>query len=412
MSAQPLRFLHASDLHLEQPPFGFADAPDSLRDTLLEAPWRAAKQLFDVACDERVDFVLLAGDIVDLRKAGPRGIVFLREQFQRLDELEIHIYWAGGKIDPPDAWPEAVPLPGGVHLFPTGRIEQITHFRGETPVASIAGYSRTGKNAVPVGRFPADPTGLFSIGVGHGPVDVEALKSQRVSYLALGGVHARKTLCAEPRVAHYAGTPQGRSPDERGAHGITLIQIEAEEKPRLRMIPTDVLRFVAERLEVTPDVGRVALENLLRERMLAVIEREMGRDLLIQWTINGAGGTTGVLRHQGLIEDLLARLRREFGQQQPLAWSLGIDLLRPAGVPLSWMEEETILGDFLRLAAEYSENSELELNLLASLTPNQAEGVVGARAALENLRQRKEVLQQATWLGAELLGASHDLRDI
>jgi DNA repair exonuclease SbcCD nuclease subunit len=412
MSAQPLRFLHASDLHLEQPPFGFAEAPDTLRDTLLEAPWRAAKQLFDVACDEQVDFIILSGDIVDLRKAGPRGIVFLYEQFQRLAEREIHVYWAGGKIDQPDDWPDAVPLPDRVHVFPQGRIEQLTHFRGETPIASISGYSRTGKNAVPVGRFPADPTGLFSVGIGHGPVDIESLKSQRVSYLALGGVHARKTLCSEPRTAHYPGTHQGRSTSERGAHGITLVQIEEHDRPRLRQIATDVLRFVEERLEVTPEVGRTALENVLHERMLAVIEREMGRDLLVNWIISGAGGTSGVLRHQGLIEELLARLRRDFGHKQPLAWSLEIDMLRPAGVPIAWMEEETILGDFLRLAAEYTENSELELDLNSHLTPKQAEGVLGTRVAIEHLRHRREVLQQATWLGAELLGASHDLRDI
>lgn len=412
MSAQPLRFLHASDLHLEQPPFGFAEAPDTLRDSLLEAPWRAAKQLFDVACDEQVDFLILAGDIIDLRKAGPRGIVFLHEQFKRLAEREIHVYWAGGKIDSPDAWPAAIPLPDRVHVFPTGRIEQVTHFRGETPIASIAGYSRTGKNAVPVGRFPADPTGLFSIGIGHGPVDIEALKSQRVSYLALGGVHARKTLCSEPRTAHYSGTLQGRSPAELGAHGVTLVQIEEHERPRLRLVATDVLRFVEERLEVTPEVGRTALENILRERMLAVIEREMGRDLLVNWTISGAGGTSGVLRHQGLIEELLARSRRDFGHQQPLAWSLGIEMLRPAGVPIAWMEEETILGDFLRLASEYAENSDMELDLNSHLTEKHVEGIVGKKVAMENLKQRKDVLQQATWLGAELLGASHDLRDI
>ena len=155
---------------------------------------------------------------------------------------------------------------------------------------------------------------------------------------------------------------------------LRLVQIEEHERPRLRLIATDVLRFVEERLEVTPEVGRTALENILRERMLAVIEREMGRDLLVHWTISGAGGTSGVLRHQGLIEELLARLRRDFGHQQPLAWSLDIEMLRPAGVPIAWMEEETILGDFLRLASEYVENSDMELDLNSHLTEKHADG--------------------------------------
>ena len=412
MSAQPLRFIHASDLHLEQPPFGFAEASDALRDHLLEAPWRAAKNLFDVVYDEHVDFLILSGDVIDLRKAGPRGIVFLREQFKRLSDRGIHIYWAGGKADPPGAWPDAVPLPERVHVFPTGRIEQITHYRGEQPVASIAGFSRSGKNAVPVARFPADPTGLFSIGIAHGPVDVEALKSQRVSYLALGGSHTAKALSTEPRHAQYSGTPQGRCSAEPGTHGVLLVSVEENERPRIRQIPTDVLRFVDERLDVSHDIGRVALENLLHERMLSIVERSMGRDLVVNWTVAGAGGTTGVLRHQGLIEELLSKLRKDFSTKEQLAWSMSLKMERPAGVPISWMEEETILGDFLRLASEYMENSELDLDLPSQLTPNQAETIVGARVSLHKLKERKEVLRQATWLGAELLGASHDLRDI
>ncbi|HJS06952.1 MAG TPA: metallophosphoesterase, partial [Pirellulales bacterium] len=58
------RFLHTSDFHLEQPPAGLAEIPDHLRDLLVEAPYRAAANVFQAAIESEVDFVVLAGDLV------------------------------------------------------------------------------------------------------------------------------------------------------------------------------------------------------------------------------------------------------------------------------------------------------------------------------------------------------------
>ena len=38
MSQRPFRFVHASDLHLERMPYGLREAPDHLRELILEAP--------------------------------------------------------------------------------------------------------------------------------------------------------------------------------------------------------------------------------------------------------------------------------------------------------------------------------------------------------------------------------------
>src|SRR5262245_15288823 len=115
MSFEPVRFLHASDLHLEQPPYGLADIPEHLRSRLIEAPYSAATRLFDAAVAEKVDFVILAGDVLDLHAAGARGLLFLADQFTRLAERNIDIYWAPGEVDLPERWPAAtVPLPANV----------------------------------------------------------------------------------------------------------------------------------------------------------------------------------------------------------------------------------------------------------------------------------------------------------
>ena len=49
MSGHSLRFLHTSDVHLEQPLYGVAEIPDHLRDTFLDAPFQAVQQIVDLA---------------------------------------------------------------------------------------------------------------------------------------------------------------------------------------------------------------------------------------------------------------------------------------------------------------------------------------------------------------------------
>src|SRR5262245_16172482 len=102
MAQPPLRFVHAGDLHLERPLSGVAEVPPHLREAFLEAPYLAAQQIFETALTEGADALLLSGDVVHLDRAGPRAIVFLLEQFQRLANHGIPVYWAGGQVDAPD----------------------------------------------------------------------------------------------------------------------------------------------------------------------------------------------------------------------------------------------------------------------------------------------------------------------
>ena len=111
MSGEPIRFIHAADLHLEQPMTGIGRVPDALRASLIEAPFLAAQRVFETARLERVDFVVLSGDIAHPLSAGPAGLCFLTEQLQELAAAQIPVYWAGGRIDRFHQWPKAAVLP-------------------------------------------------------------------------------------------------------------------------------------------------------------------------------------------------------------------------------------------------------------------------------------------------------------
>lgn len=406
MSEHPLRFLHAADLHLERTLGGVAELPDHLRSIFLEAPYQAAEQIFETALAEQVDALLLAGDVVCLERAGPRAAVFLLEQFRRLADHGITVYWAGGNVDPPDAWPPNTPLPENVHVFPVGRVESFEHERDGTPVARIQGISRSQGKPLDDSGFHRDAHGLFTVGIAHGTAAAPGEEGDRVHYMALGGQHRRQTVDQSPGIAHYAGTPQGRTPRETGVHGCTLVTVDQAGHVKSRQIPTDAIRWIAETVEITAGVDESALIKLLENRIERVRSKHAGQDLLVSWQIEGRGELVNYLRRGGLTDELLTRLRRRFGKERPAVWSVAIECEEPLDVPGEWYDEETIMGDMLRQFRELSASPEIPLELEAFLPDECRDGPWASDAEVRD-DQREALLLAASKLGMELLTA-HD----
>ena len=403
MSNWPFRFVHAADFHLERPPFGVTEVPDHLRDLFVEAVYRAAERVFDTALSQEVDFLVLAGDLLEPRWTGPRGLLFLAEQFRRLAEREIAVYWAGGRVDPPDAWPAAVRLPDRVHVFPQDRAQEHVHHRDGTPLARVMGVSRTRNRGVRVSEFDPDPGGLFSIAVVHGSLDAESLRARGIDYWALGGRHARHTLFSSPHVGHYPGSPQGRHAEECGPHGCTLVQVDAERTARSTLVPADVMRWQTERIAVEESTTRESLERLLHERMQRLVETAPGMDLLVSWTIVGEGRLVAELREGPLAAQVLQMLRNEYGFGPPAAWSLSLTAEPTAMLPPEWYEQQTIRGDFLRELRRHQTDPNEPIELESYLADEQVAGTLGAAADLSDHVTREQVLREAAVLGVDLL---------
>ena len=242
MSNWPFRFVHASDFHLEQPLCGVSEVPDHLREQFLEAPYAAARQVFETVLLEDAAFLILSGDILDPIFSGPRGAMFLCEQFARLAEREISVYWVGGMVDPPDQWHQSFALPGNVHVFPRGRVDEFIYEHDGAPVARLLGTSRDNQHTIRAGDFNPDHSGLLTIAAAYGSADPAALQARGIQYWALGGRHERATPTSMNQVIHYCGTPQGRRPEEIGVHGCTLVQVDDKQQIRTSLIPTDSVR--------------------------------------------------------------------------------------------------------------------------------------------------------------------------
>ena len=452
MQHTTIRFVHASDLHLERPVGGLSEAPDHLRQILVDAPYLAAQRVFDCAVAEAVDFVILAGDVVDAARAGARAVAFLDEQFRRLAHHGISVYWAGGNAeqseqlaDMPQAWPN-------VHLFPAGRVERIVHRRGDTPVASVLGTSRRKGQPVRLDQFCAEPDGLPSIGVLYGCPPAPAVLRSGLCYLALGGRHQRGQLpmakqtptvssgpkgqrrravqsenqdhrgkpsrnvktqlvnaqCATAHrpgvLAHFPGTPQGRCAEHPGPYGCTLVEIDGQ-RTHSRFVPTDAVRWIDARLTIDATTTRQRLEELLRQEVQAMRESAPALDLLICWRISGNGQLAGQLRCDPLAEELLAWLRREFGYGPPACWSVSIQTEPHRSALAKASEEQTVLGDLLRALQQLHQNPQQPLELESMVDRRLLPPKVFQLLCKPGPRRRAQLLEEAAQLAMKLLGA-------
>ncbi|HTN76463.1 MAG TPA: hypothetical protein VL096_14490, partial [Pirellulaceae bacterium] len=308
MSGAFIRFMHAADLRLDLPIVGLDEVPPHLRDLLVDAPYDAARRVFDAALKERVDFLILAGNALDPLRSGPRGIAFLLEQFHRLAEQEINVYWVGGKHDQADRWPDAAKLPSNVQLFASGKLEELSHFRGDSVIATLIGYSHSPERAVRPGDFNPDSNGQLTIGIMSGDFTAEQLAPEELHYWALGGRNNRDTLFSSPHCAHYAGSPQGRDAKEPGVHGCSLVHVDPEHRLRTQFIPTDSIRWHVEHIPFSSEVARHTLQDTLRERMKKIIAEASDRTTLVTWHLDGLARSRGV-RYEHLETELAAQLR-------------------------------------------------------------------------------------------------------
>ncbi len=400
---QPLRLVHASDFHLEDPLGGVAEVPDHLRDVFLAAPYLAAEQVFELAVAEGADALLLAGDIANLELAGPRAVKFLVEQFDRLDDHNIPVYWAGGVADPPSSWPPSVALPENVHRFPASGVEDFVLERRGERLARIQGVSRVPGKALDDSGFHRDAGGLFTVGVAHGSAASPGSEGDRLHYAALGGRHERQTVDQSPGIAHYCGSPQGRSPAETGPHGCTLVVVDETGRVRTKLLPTDSARWLTGTIELTSAADESSLLKLINDQVSQFRQQHTRVDLLITWRVLGTGNLVNRLRHGGLADDLLSQLRRNAGTASPAVWHTDILCEEPMAVPQEWRDQETILGDLLQEFGKFDVNEDLELDLAEFLPPQHQQGEFAALAEVRSGADREALLRDASKLGLDLL---------
>ncbi len=404
MGKESFRFIHASDFHLERPLTDLPDLPDHLRAAIVDAPWKAAEAVFESAVLESADFIILSGDLLHPIASGACGPAFLLEQFESLQKKNIPVYWVAGEADGQDRWPDAVALPSNVNRFSDRKTEQIIYRRAGVPLVSLVGRSYDGRQTINASEFHYDDDDLFRVAIAYGQADGDSLNGERIDYWALGGQHQRKKLGGEDHHIYYSGTTQGRSMLEQGSHGFNVCEVDGNGSMRVHFIDCDVFRYNEQVIDAD-DMSVVGdLRTIMAKRIQKLQSQSGGRHTLVDWKVQMDLENAAVVGPAAL-EEMLVWLRREFGHGSPAVWSTDIEVIPPKSFPNKWMEEDTILGDFLRTAMD-ARKAATSPFALAPLIDTETPGGMVWQSTLGQEptgHHRKSELDLATLLGVDML---------
>lgn len=234
----PFRFIHTADLHLDSPLASLALRNADLGDLVRGATRKALERIVDLAIAERVDAVLIAGDLYDGSQTSMATALYLMGQMRRLEAAGIDVFIIRGNHDAQSQITRELTFPENVHVF-DGRGKPVRagalasgreiHVHGVSfaqphAVASLLPTFRAPvPDAVNIGMLHTSLAGA-SRHDPYAPVGIPELTAHGFDYWALGHIHQRRVHGEKPWIV-MPGNPQGRDINEGGAKGVTLATI-------------------------------------------------------------------------------------------------------------------------------------------------------------------------------------------
>lgn len=283
--AQPLelttmRFIHAADLHVDSPLRGLDRYDGAPVERIRGATRQALENLVELAIQEDVDFVLLAGDIYDGEWQDFHTGQFFRGQMVRLGRADVRVFIVQGNHDAQSVITRRLTPPDNVKIF-SSRAAETTCIENLGVAIHGKSFPNRAVDEDFVPEYPEPVAGMFNIGLLHtslngraghdlyAPTTVDMLESKGYDYWALGHVHAREVVSEIPRIV-YPGNLQGRHANETGPKGCELVSVDGSNVAS-EFVALDVVRWSQlqidiageERLEAVGAAFRHAIEQII-----------------------------------------------------------------------------------------------------------------------------------------------------
>lgn len=259
-----MKFIHAADIHLDSPLVGLQFYEGAPVEEIRGATRRALENLVDLAAAEKVDFVLLAGDLYDGDWKDYNTGLFLCNQMARLREEGIRVFIISGNHDAASQITRHLRMPDNVTSLSVRHPETVKIEKLGLAVHG-QGYASRAVTDDLAGGYPLALPHHFNIGLLHtgldgreghepyAPTSVGSLLTKGYDYWALGHVHAREIVREEPWIV-FPGNIQGRHIRETGPKGCMLVEEQDGRVIRVEHRELDVMRWAV----AVVDAGRAA----------------------------------------------------------------------------------------------------------------------------------------------------------
>ena len=381
-----VRFVHAADLHLDSPFRGLREVEPAIGAELREATFAAYDKIIALCLAEKVDALLVAGDIYDGRDRSLRAQLRFRDGLQRLADAGIRSFVCHGNHDPLDGWEAQLDMPEGCQRFGS-EVEAVPLDPNEPDGVVVYGVSFPQQDVREnlARHFQRDARYLYAIGLLHAnvgsdtghepyaPCTIEDLERSGMDYWALGHVHTRRVLRGHDPVVVYPGNPQGLHRQEGGARGVALVDVGNDRQAQVRFHDVDVVRWETTVLNIAELSGEQQLLGALDERLNDIATAD--RHAVVVVRLIGRGALHYTLRRSDTAEDLRAHLNESLGGRDPFVWCAAIEVeTAPPFDRAERRQAQDFLADILRLVDEIQAGDALPAWLREPLTALYEQG--------------------------------------
>ena len=293
------KFLHAADIHLDSPLRGLDRYEGCPSEEIRGATRRALDNLVKLAVEEKVAFVLIAGDVYDGDwKDHNTGLWFVKRMAE-LRDSGIKVFLIRGNHDAKNRMTKDLRLPDNVTSLAVDRPQ--TCRLDHVPVAIHGqGFASQAVTDDLAANYPDADPGCFNLGMLHtsvngreghdryAPCTVEALRARNYGYWALGHVHAREVLNNRDGPIVFPGNIQGRHIREPGAKGCMIVTVEGHHVASAEFRPLDVLRWETCKLDASAAVDGDDILRAFQDALPDYIDAADGRTLALRVEVVGA----------------------------------------------------------------------------------------------------------------------------
>ncbi|ACN17391.1 DNA repair exonuclease family protein [Desulforapulum autotrophicum HRM2] len=303
-----VKFIHTADIHLDSPLKGLEVHDDAPVEEIRGATRRAFDNLIDLALEEEVDFILIAGDLYDGDWKDYNTGLFFSARMGKLSKSGIKVFIVSGNHDAASQLTKTMPLPDNVTLF-SPRKPQSVKLDDIGVIIHGQSYSHRAVTENLASQYPQYDSNYFNIGLLHtsltgreghedyAPCTMDDLKSKGYDYWALGHVHTREIISEDPWIV-FPGNIQGRHIKETGAKGASLVSVEDGRIVKVEAFELDVLRWAVCQVDLSECETCEKIYDVVRQALEQALDQVDGKPLAIRLILTGSCPVHGKLLDQ------------------------------------------------------------------------------------------------------------------
>lgn len=324
-----MKFIHTADLHLDSPFKRLNDLPQAIFNKIKESSFRSFERIISYAIKEKVDFVLISGDLFDDENRSLTSQVYVRNQFERLQSHGIQVYMIHGNHDHLGGKWANITWPDNTHVF-ADHVEVKAYEKEGKVMAYIYGFSYEQRVITKnmTNHYIKKDGALFHIGLLHGnlegkedhdpyaPFTIQQLLDRNLDYWALGHIHKRQIIHENPPII-YPGNIQGRHGKELGQKGCYIIEMH-ENKINSSFYPSAEIIWESKDIFIDPfDSADQLIEEIKTEKEEL---RRSHRSTFLILKLKGYGKLHSIVNEEGFIKELLEIINEGEEEEEHFVW--------------------------------------------------------------------------------------------